>query len=96
MRPETAELLVTRKVDVVPGAPMRYGYGFYDMEMEGDRMRGHSGNGGNIGFGAHAEMLWDRDITLIVLGNCDPEEVRPLTGDLARFLARQVPVPGSP
>lgn len=85
---EMTERLVSGKVEIGPGAPIKYAYGFYDIPVGGLRMRGHSGGGMSSGLGAHVEMLWESDYTLIVLGNYDLEQdVRPLTLRLARFLA---------
>lgn len=81
-----AEALTSGKVAVQQGAPIKYGYGFYDANMWGVNMRGHSGGGGNSGIGADAEMVWDKDYYVIVLGNYDLDVVRPLTFSIVRFL----------
>lgn len=83
------ELITTRRVNVEEGMPVKYAYGFYDANMWGVNMRGHSGGGGNSGIGAEAEMLWDNNYYIIVLGNCDLEKVRPITFSIARFLGNQ-------
>ena len=89
LKAEGVEQLVVPRVEI--GGPLRMGRGFYHLDLgSGATMRGHSGGGGSSGIGAHAEMLWEGDVTLIVLGNYDLEQdVRPLTLSLARLLARQ-------
>lgn len=86
---EMVELLTAGKVNVEDGIPVKYAYGFYDANMWGVNMRGHSGGGGNSGIGAEAEMLWNNNFYIIVLGNCDLEKVRPITFSIARFLGNQ-------
>lgn len=86
---EMVETITTGKVFVEEGAPVKYAYGFYDADMWGVKMRGHSGGGGNSGIGADAEMLWNNDYYVIVLGNCDLEKVRPISFSIARFLGNQ-------
>lgn len=86
---EMVEMLTTGKVSVEEGMPVKYAYGFYDANMWGANLRGHSGGGGNSGIGADAEMLWDNDYYIIVLGNCDLEKVRPISFSIARFLGNQ-------
>lgn len=86
---EIVELITTGIVNIEEGMPVKYAYGFYDADMWGVNMRGHSGGGGNSGIGAEAEMLWDNNYYIIVLGNCDLEKVRPITFSIARFLGNQ-------
>lgn len=81
--------LTTGKVFIEQGKPIKYGYGFYDATMWGTTMRGHSGGGSNSGIGAEAEMVWDKNYYVIVLGNYDLEVVRPLTFSIVRFLGNQ-------
>jgi hypothetical protein len=77
------------KTDVEPSAPVKYAYGFYDAEMWGANMRGHSGGGGKSGIGADAEILWKNNFYVIVLGNCDLDKVRPISLSICRFLGNQ-------
>jgi hypothetical protein len=86
---EIVELITTGIVNIEEGMPVKYAYGFYDADMWGVNMRGHSGGGGNSGIGAEAEMLWDNNYYIIVLGNCDLEKVRPITFSIARFLGNR-------
>lgn len=86
---EMTELITTGKVDVDPGSPIKYAYGFYDADMWGTNFRGHSGGGGNSGIGADAEMLWKNDYYVVLLGNCDLEKVRPIEFSIVRFLGSQ-------
>lgn len=86
---EMTDLITSGKTDVEPGAPVKYGYGFYDVSMWGVSFRGHSGGGGNSGIGAEAEMIQGKDYYIILLGNFDLEYVRPLTFSIIRFLGGQ-------
>lgn len=86
---EMVELLTSGKVEVEPGAPVKYAYGFYDMNLWGVNFKGHSGGGGNSGIGADAEIIWNKDYYVIVLGNCDLEKVRPIEFSIVRFLGNQ-------
>lgn len=86
---EMAEVITSGKVNVEQGAPAKYAYGFYDANMWGVNMRGHSGGGSSSGIGADAEMLWDNEYYVIVLGNCDLEKVRPIALSICRFLGNQ-------
>lgn len=83
------EVITTGKVEVEAGAPIKYAYGFYDANIWGANFRGHSGGGGNSGIGADAEMLWDNDYYIIILGNCDLDKVRPIEFSIIRFLSGQ-------
>lgn len=87
--PAMARTLTTGAVPVEPGAPVHYGLGFYDMELEGGAHAvGHSGGGGSSGIGADVEMVGEW--TLVVMGNYDLEQdIRPLVGPLLDFLAGQ-------
>lgn len=84
--PEMTEILTSGKVDVEPGSPVKYAYGFYDAKMWGVNMRGHSGGGSNSGIGADAEMVWNNGYYVVLLGNYDLEAVRPLSLSIVRFL----------
>jgi D-alanyl-D-alanine carboxypeptidase len=86
---EMARTLMTGTVPVDPGAPMAYGYGFYDMEWEdGVHVVGHSGGGGSSGIGADVEMVGEW--TLVAMGNYDLEQdIRPLVGPVLDLLAVQ-------
>lgn len=86
---EMVDMITTGKVSIEEGAPFKYGYGFYDANMWGVNLRGHSGGGGNSGIGADAEMLWNNNYYVIVLGNCDLEKVRPISFSIVRFLGNQ-------
>lgn len=77
------------KVFVSAGAPAKYGYGFYDVSMWNTEMRGHSGGGSNSGIGADAEMVWKNDYYVVVLGNIDLDDIRPLSLSIVRFLGTQ-------
>jgi CubicO group peptidase (beta-lactamase class C family) len=83
------EILTTGKVAVAETGPAKYAYGFYDVTMWGVNMRGHSGGGSRSGIGADAEMLWDNNYYVIVLGNYDLDKVRPVSFSICRFLGNQ-------
>lgn len=87
--PEMARTLMTGAVPVEPGATVRYGLGFYDMEWEhGVHVVGHSGGGGSSGIGADVEMVGEW--TLVVMGNYDLEQdIRPLVGPVLDLLSVQ-------
>lgn len=77
----------TGKAMVFEHMKVKYGYGFYEIPMGGDRLVGHSGGGPDFGSASEVEMLWDKDYTLVMLGNHGLEQVRGLTHMIARFLA---------
>ncbi|HEV3050479.1 MAG TPA: serine hydrolase domain-containing protein, partial [Longimicrobium sp.] len=86
---EMARTLMTGTVPVEPGAPVRFGLGFYDMELEGGAHAiGHSGGGGSSGIGADVQMVGEW--TLIVLGNYDlDQDIRPLVWPVLDLVAAQ-------
>lgn len=87
---EMTDTVLAGKVDVAPGMPVKYAYGFYVDRGPEDRnaVIGHSGGGSASGIGADVEMVGDW--TLVVLGNYDLEQdIRPMVGPLLGFLARQ-------
>lgn len=86
---EMARTLMTGTVEVDPGAPLRYGLGFYDMELEGGAHAvGHSGGGGSSGIGADVEMVGEW--TVVVMGNYDLEQdIRPLVWPVLDLVAAQ-------
>jgi CubicO group peptidase (beta-lactamase class C family) len=86
---EMARTLMTGTVPVEPGAPLRFGLGFYDQELEGGAHAvGHSGGGGSSGIGADVEMVGEW--TLVVMGNYDLEQdIRPLVWPILDLVAAQ-------
>lgn len=86
---EMLDVITTGKVEVEAGTPIKYAYGFYDANLWGANFKGHSGGGGNSGIGADAEMLWNNDYYVVMLGNCDLDKVRPIEFSIIRFLANQ-------
>lgn len=86
---EMARTLMTGTVLVEPGAPISYGLGFYDMELQGGAHAvGHSGGGGSSGIGADVEMVGEW--TLVVLGNYDLEQdIRPLVWPVLDLVGEQ-------
>jgi len=72
------DAVVTGSVDVGQSAVFdgKYGFGIYDLNAWGTRLRGHSGGGEDSGIDADMEMLWDRGYTVIVLSNYDTPAAR--------------------
>lgn len=72
------------------GTRMRYGYGFYSMEMHGVRVLGHSGSNPSTGYDADLQMVWEGDWTVVVLSNYDAPAGREMEMPILDLLARQV------
>ena len=71
------------------GDRVQYGYGFYNMDVKGERAVGHSGGGGDMAVAAEVEMLWDSGYTVVILSNYDLPETRRLAHDILRLLREQ-------
>jgi CubicO group peptidase (beta-lactamase class C family) len=71
------------------GDRVQYGYGFYNMDVKGERAIGHSGGGGDLAVAAEVEMLWDSGYTVVILSNYDLPETRRLAHDILRLLREQ-------
>ena len=71
------------------GDRVQYGYGFYNMDVKGERAVGHSGGGGDLAVAAEVEMLWDSGYTVVILSNYDLPETRRLAHDILRLLREQ-------
>jgi CubicO group peptidase (beta-lactamase class C family) len=71
------------------GDRVQYGYGFYSMDVKGERAVGHSGGGGDLAVAAEVEMLWDSGYTVVILSNYDLPETRRLAHDILRLLREQ-------
>ena len=83
--------VVTGVVDVGASAPFdgKYGFGIYDLQAWGTRLRGHSGGGDDSGIDADMEMLWDRGYTVIVLSNYDTPAARMQSLGILELLSSQ-------
>lgn len=83
--------VVTGSVDVGRSAPFdgKYGFGIYDLQAWGTRLRGHSGGGEDSGIDADLQMLWDRGYTVIVLSNYDTPAARMQSLGILELLASQ-------
>lgn len=82
---ELTEMLVTTKVKSAEGMP-DWAYGCFDSNSDGIRTVGH---GGTIpGVSTMAEIYWDYDCYVIVLGNIDP----PAADDVANFIKDRIKV----
>ena len=71
------------------GDRVKYGYGFYNMDVKGESAVGHSGGGGDLAVAAEVEMLWDSGYTVVILSNYDLPETRRLAHDILRLLREQ-------
>jgi len=71
------------------GDHVKYGYGFYRMDVKGEPAVGHSGGGGDLAVAAEVEMLWDSGYTVVILSNYDLPETRRLAHDILRLLREQ-------
>jgi hypothetical protein len=67
--PALADSIV--KGEVVMGGPMKYALGFFDREMNGKHVVGHSGSNPDTGHDADLQMVWDGEWTVVVLSNYD-------------------------
>lgn len=62
-----------------------YGFGF---QVDPERnFRGHAG--GAQGINSELKILWDKDYTVVVMGNYDPPAAQILTTQIATFLSNQ-------
>lgn len=89
--PALTERLVSGKVPLRPNAPVRYGYGFFDMPLRGIAVRGHSGGGEGSGMDGDLQLLWEPDWTVVVVGNYDTPAARSLSGRIVDVLSRVEP-----
>ena len=87
LSPALTDSLVAGRVDVMPGAPVRYGFGVYEQRMGGARVIGHSGSNPDTGWDADVEMLWDGEWTVVVLSNYDAPAGLEIAGSIVRMLA---------
>lgn len=69
VRPDIVDTITTGKV--VMGGPMKYAFGFFDQDVQGARVVGHSGSNPDTGWDADMEMMCDGDWTVVVLSNYD-------------------------
>jgi CubicO group peptidase (beta-lactamase class C family) len=57
--------------EVSMGGPTKYALGFFDRDLNGRHVVGHSGSNPDTGHDADLEMVWDGEWTVIVLSNYD-------------------------
>jgi CubicO group peptidase (beta-lactamase class C family) len=89
LRADLVDSATTGRVDIMPGAPVKYAFGFYDQRMNGARIVGHPGSNPDTGFDADLEMVWDGDWTVVVLSNYDAPAGMMLAGPILDLLGRQ-------
>ncbi len=77
--------LLGGKVDI-RGAELRYGYGFFNRRVNGQRVVGHSGN--FPGIGAQFDMYLDSGYTVVLLSNYDPSAAQIVADRLRDLLTR--------
>ena len=53
------------------GGPMKYALGFFDRDMNGKHVVGHSGSNPDTGHDADLQMVWGDQWTVVVLSNYD-------------------------
>ena len=69
LRADLADSAMTGQVDIGQGAPVKYGFGFYEQRFGDRRVVGHRGSNPNTGWDADVEMVGDW--TVVVLSNYD-------------------------
>ena len=70
LSPESTELVLMGKVMMPGGSGAKYAYGFYDENLNGHRIVGHSG--GYFGISSHFDIYLDLGYTVAVMSNYDP------------------------
>ncbi len=83
--PHSVDALLRGKANV-RGPEIRYGYGFFERHINGQRVVGHSGN--FPGIGAQFDLFLDSGYTVAVLSNCDPCASQVITDRLRNLLTR--------
>lgn len=87
LRPDVVDTITTGKVAM--GGPMKYGFGFFDQQVDGARVVGHSGSNPDTGWDADMEMVWDGDWTVVVLSNFDAPAGMQVEMPILALLAEQ-------
>lgn len=87
LRRDLVDTITTAKVTM--GGPMKYAFGFFDQEMNGARVVGHSGSNPDTGWDADLEMVWDGDWTVIVLSNYDAPAGMQIEMPILQLLTQQ-------
>ncbi len=80
----TTDTVLTGKVELAPGAPEKYAYGFGDKRINGQRVVGHGG--GFPGISSELDMYLDLGYTVAVMSNYDP----PAAGRIAWRLREMI------
>ena len=89
VRRDLTDTITTGKVDIGEGAPVTYGFGFYEQKMEGSRIVGHPGSNPDTGHDADVEMVWDGEWTVVVLSNYDAPAGMQMEAPILALLAQQ-------
>lgn len=87
LRPDLVDTITTGKV--VMGGPMKYAFGFFNQEMNGAHVVGHSGSNPDTGWDADMEMVWEGDWTVVVLSNFDAPAGRAVEMPILEMLTQQ-------
>ena len=89
LRADLVDSVVTGRIDTGDGPDVRYGFGFYEQRMNGERVVGHPGSNPDTGHDADVETVWDGDWTVVVLSNYDAPAGVQLSFPIVRLLAQQ-------
>jgi CubicO group peptidase (beta-lactamase class C family) len=89
LRRDLVDSLTAGHVDIGEGAPVMYGFGFYEQRMDDVRVVGHPGSNPDTGHDADVEMVWDGDWTVIVLSNYDAPAGMQVEMPILAMLAQQ-------
>jgi CubicO group peptidase (beta-lactamase class C family) len=85
IQPESMKLLTKGKVSL-RGDDLRYGYGFNDRRVNGQRIVGHHGN--FPGIGAQFDLYPDSGIVVAILSNTDPSTAQIIVDYLRNVLTQ--------
>jgi hypothetical protein len=89
LRPDLVDTITSAKV--VMGGTMKYAFGFFNQEMNGAHVVGHSGSNPDTGWDADMQMVWEGDWTVVVLSNYDAPAGRAVEMPILDLLTRQQP-----
>lgn len=87
LNPALTGLILSGKVEL-RGSDLQYAYGFFDRQINGRRIVGHSGN--FPGIGAQFDMFMESNWTAAILSNVDPAASQIVADHLRDMLTRRV------
>lgn len=87
--PALADSLTRGKVNIGEGAPVRYGFGFYEQDFGTVKVVGHPGSNPDTGHDADVEMFWRAGWTVVVLSNYDAPAGMQVEAPILALLAPQ-------